>query len=86
MPKRKPEPDEAKHQAVEEIAGLVDAFCREHLNDEYAELCRRHPIYEVIGQIGMPGGDSRRHVIENRLQVCACALQIAAEATLRELL
>ncbi len=41
MPKRKPEPDEAKHQAVEEIAGLVDAFCREHLNDEYAELCRR---------------------------------------------
>ena len=25
----------------EEIAGLVDAFCRQHLNDEYAELCRR---------------------------------------------
>ena len=41
MPKRKPDPDEAKHQAVEEIAGLVDAFCREHLNEEYAELCRR---------------------------------------------
>jgi hypothetical protein len=41
MPKRKPEPDEAKQHAVEEIAGLVDAFCREHLNDEYAELCRR---------------------------------------------
>lgn len=26
--------------AFEEIAGLVDAFCREYLNDEYAELCR----------------------------------------------
>lgn len=27
--------------AFEEIAGLVDAFCREHLNDEYADLCRK---------------------------------------------
>ena len=27
--------------AFEEIAGLVEAFCREHLNEEYAELCRR---------------------------------------------
>jgi hypothetical protein len=25
----------------EEIAGLVDAFCHEHLNEEYAGLCRR---------------------------------------------
>ena len=25
----------------EEIAGLVDAFCREHLNEEYAGLCRK---------------------------------------------
>ena len=41
MPKRKPSQEEAKHQAVEEIAGLVDAFCREHLNQEYAVLCRR---------------------------------------------
>lgn len=41
MPKRKLTPDEAKQQAVEEIAGLVDAFCLEHLNEEYAELCRR---------------------------------------------
>ena len=40
MPKRKViDPD--KDRAVEEIAGLVHAFCREHLNDEYAELCRR---------------------------------------------
>ena len=41
MAKRKPTADEAKNQAVEEIAGLVDAFCREHLNDEYADLCRK---------------------------------------------
>ena len=41
MPKRKPNLDEAKQQAVDEIAGLVDAFCREQLNEEYAELCRR---------------------------------------------
>jgi hypothetical protein len=41
MPKRKPGADEAKDKAVAEIAGLVDAFCKEHLNDEYAELCRR---------------------------------------------
>lgn len=27
--------------AFGEITGLVDAFCREHLNDEYAELCRK---------------------------------------------
>jgi hypothetical protein len=41
MPKHKPDADEAKQQAVEEIAGLVDAFCKEHLNEEYAELCRQ---------------------------------------------
>ena len=37
MPKDKPSPEEAKHQAVKEIAGLVDAFCKQHLNDEYAD-------------------------------------------------
>jgi len=41
MPKRKPNLDETKQQTVDEIAGLVDAFCREQLNEEYAELCRR---------------------------------------------
>ncbi len=41
MAKRKADPDETKQQAVEEIGGLVDAFCRGHLNEEYAELCRR---------------------------------------------
>jgi hypothetical protein len=40
MPKRKPT-NPSKEQAVEEIAGLVAAFCREHLNEEYANLCRR---------------------------------------------
>jgi hypothetical protein len=44
MPKRKttdaasPNP---VHAAFEEIAGLVDAFCKEHLNAEYAALCRK---------------------------------------------
>ena len=37
MAKRKPSQEDAKNQAV----GLVDAFCKEHLNEEYAELCRR---------------------------------------------
>jgi Domain of unknown function (DUF6398) len=42
MPKQKPAVVEAKkNQAIEEITGLVDAFCREHLNEEYALLCRR---------------------------------------------
>ena len=25
----------------DEIVALTDPFCREHLNEEYAELCRR---------------------------------------------
>lgn len=41
MTKRKPSQGKAKSQSIEVIAGLVDAFCREYLNDEYAELCRR---------------------------------------------
>lgn len=41
MPKPKPDSDEAKQQAVEAITGLVEAFCREHLNEEYAALCRK---------------------------------------------
>ncbi len=48
MPKRKPAADEAKNQAAEEIAGLVDAFCKEHLNDEYAEPCSR--LTEKLGR------------------------------------
>ena len=41
MPKRKPTADEAKDQAVAEITSLVDAFCKQHLNAEYADLCRK---------------------------------------------
>jgi hypothetical protein len=41
MPKRKPTDAASPDQVFEEIAGLVDAFCREHLNEEYADLCRR---------------------------------------------
>jgi hypothetical protein len=41
MSKHKSTHNPAKDQAVEEIAGLVDAFCKEHLNDEYADLCRK---------------------------------------------
>jgi hypothetical protein len=41
MPKSKLEPDEAKQKAFDEITGLVDTFCREHLNDEYADLSLR---------------------------------------------
>ncbi|MFO1062515.1 MAG: DUF6398 domain-containing protein [Pirellulales bacterium] len=38
----------AKNHCVEEIAGLVTAFCEEHLNDEYADLCRR--LTEKLGR------------------------------------
>jgi len=48
MPQRKPSLEKAKHQAVEEIAGLVDAFCKQHLNEEYADLCRR--LTEKLGR------------------------------------
>ncbi len=48
MPKRKSTVDKEKKQAVEEIAGLVDAFCEEHLNEEYADLCRK--LTEKLGR------------------------------------
>jgi hypothetical protein len=48
MAKRKATQVESKNQAVEEIVGLVDAFCREHLNDEYADLCRK--LAEKLGR------------------------------------
>ena len=48
MSKHKPSTDKAKDQAVEEIAGLVDAFCNQHLNDEYANLCRK--LTEKLGR------------------------------------
>lgn len=41
MPKRKPIDAASPDQAIAEITGLVDAFCKEHLNAEYADLCRK---------------------------------------------
>src|SRR6187401_1131759 len=40
MSQRKPA-DTPKNPATEVIARLVEDFCREHLNEEYAELCGR---------------------------------------------
>lgn len=44
MPRRKPadaaSPDQGS-LVFDEIADLVDAFCKEHLNAEYADLCRK---------------------------------------------
>lgn len=48
-PKKPPKPpvrlaknrsDDAK-AALEAVVQMTDAFCRDHLNDEYAELCRK---------------------------------------------
>ncbi len=41
MPKRNSSSSTAKNQAVEQITDLADAFCKEHLNSEYAGLCRK---------------------------------------------
>ena len=41
MARSKPTDAASPDQVFEAIAGLVDAFCKEHLNDEYADLCRR---------------------------------------------
>src|ERR1700723_73801 len=41
MPKSKPTDAASPDQVFEAIAGLVDAFCKAHLNDEYAVLCRK---------------------------------------------
>src|SRR5258708_3846285 len=44
-PKAKPIPKppskEEKDEALHVIIGLIDQFCKEHLNEEYAVLCRR---------------------------------------------
>lgn len=43
-PKAKPHPRATKEKTAEVLAtitGLIDQFCREHLNDEYAVLCRK---------------------------------------------
>ncbi|HMP57772.1 MAG TPA: DUF6398 domain-containing protein [Gemmatales bacterium] len=37
----KPPSSEEKDECLAVIVGLIDQFCREHLNEEYAVLCRR---------------------------------------------
>jgi hypothetical protein len=45
MPKAKPTPSpptkEERDETVGVVIGLIDQFCREHLNEEYAVLCRK---------------------------------------------
>ncbi len=45
VPKPKPVPKppskEEKDEALHVIVGLIDQFCKEHLNEEYAALCRK---------------------------------------------
>lgn len=41
MAKRKAAADPAEKKAVNAISVLVSAFCKEHLNAEYADLCER---------------------------------------------
>jgi hypothetical protein len=42
-PVPKPPSREEKDEAVSVIMGLIDQFCKEHLNEEYAVLCRKMP-------------------------------------------
>jgi Domain of unknown function (DUF6398) len=41
MARRRPTNTASPNQVFDEIAGLVDAFCKQHLNVEYADLCGR---------------------------------------------
>ncbi len=41
MAKRKPTDVTSPDKVFDKIAGLVDGFCKEHLNEEYGVLCRR---------------------------------------------
>ena len=41
MPKRKAADSSPPDQAVAKITGLVEVFCKEHLNAEYGDLCRK---------------------------------------------
>jgi len=51
-PKAKPVPKppskEQKDDAVQVVIGLIDQFCKEHLNEEYAVLCRK--LAEKLGR------------------------------------
>jgi hypothetical protein len=51
-PKARPVPQppsrEDKDEAVQVVIGLIDQFCKEHLNEEYAVLCRK--LAEKLGR------------------------------------
>jgi hypothetical protein len=49
-PRPVPEPlsREEKDEAVHVVIGLIDQFCKEHLNEEYAVLCRK--LAEKLGR------------------------------------
>ena len=52
VPKAKPAPKppskKEKDEALGVVIGLIDQFCKEHLNDEYAVLCRK--MAEKLGR------------------------------------
>jgi len=52
LPKAKPAPSppsrEEKDEPFRAISGLIDQFCKEHLNEEYAVLCRK--LAEKLGR------------------------------------
>ena len=52
MPKAKPVPKppsrEEKDETLGVVSGLIDQFCKKHLNDEYAVLCRK--LAEKLGR------------------------------------
>src|ERR1700730_16726330 len=52
VPKARPDPKppskEEKAEALHVIIGLSDQFCKEHLNEEYAVLCRK--LAEKLGR------------------------------------
>lgn len=41
MPRRRAADSSPPDQAIAEITALVDTFCNEHLNAEYADLCQK---------------------------------------------
>lgn len=47
-PAPKPPSKEEQDEAVQVVIGLLDQFCKEHLNEEYAVLCRK--LAEKLGR------------------------------------
>ena len=47
-PAPKPPSNEEKDEVLHVIIGLIDQFCKEHLNEEYAVLCRK--LAEKLGR------------------------------------